>query len=423
MKFIQKLFDKQRHLFEKGGKFERLQPLFEAKETFMFVLPKRTKSGAHIRDNMDTKRLMSIVIVALVPTLFFGMYNVGYQNAVAFGKLAETSILDRFITGAWYVLPIVLVSYAAGGVWEVLFAVVRKHEINEGFLVTGMLVPLIVPPTIPLWQVALGVSFGVVIGKEVFGGTGMNIFNPALTARAFLFFAYAGDMSGDSVWVAELAERGKETVQAYSGATPLAVVAAHADSAMAATQSMTTALAEFGYQSGDVMLHPYTWTNMFIGLIPGSIGETSTLLCLLGAVFLIATGIGSWRIMGGVLGGAMILAGILNFIYGNLDPATLDRAEFFLMAIPPHYHLVMGGFAFGLVYMATDPVSASQTKLGKWIYGILIGIVVIIIRVFNTAFPEGMMLSILFANVFASMIDHYVVQANMKRRQARVAKA
>lgn len=395
------MLDKMKPNFDKGGKFEKLYPLFEAGESFYFVLPHRTKSGAHIRDNMDMKRLMSVVIVALLPCLFFGMYNVGYQHFLSQGLASKKNIIDCMLLGARYVMPIVIVSYTVGGIWEVLFACVRKHEINEGFLVTGMLVPLILPPDIPLWKLAVGISFGVIIGKEVFGGTGMNIFNPALVTRAFLFFAYAGDMSGDTVWVADM---GHQAVQGFSGATPLAQLVAHAGNAdmVKGGVSVVNSLTANGL--------PYTWQNMFIGIIPGSIGETSTLCCVIGAVVLIASGIGSWRIMAGILLGTFGLTWGLNALATN--PASM-------MAIPPYIHLVMGGYAFGLVFMATDPVSASQTKCGKWVYGIIIGVVVVIVRIFNTAFPEGMMLSILFANVFASMIDYFVVQAHIKRRSKR----
>ncbi|OVE82205.1 NADH:ubiquinone reductase (Na(+)-transporting) subunit B [bacterium M21] len=427
MKFIQKQFDKIRPDFEPGGKLEKLWPLFEAQETFLFSLPHRTKGGAHIRDNMDTKRFMSIVIVALLPCFLFGIYNAGFQHFRALGTVAETPVVDIVMMGLWFVMPIVLTSYIAGGLWEVLFCVVRKHEINEGFLVTGLLLPLTLPPDIPLWKVAVGVSFGVVIGKEVFGGTGMNILNPALVARAFLFFAYAGDMSGDAAWVATSsfpwAESASQVVDGFSGATPLAVAAAHGASPAAAAGDIVNALNGVG---GDI----YTWKSLFIGLIPGSIGETSALCCLIGAVVLIATGVASWRIMAGVLIGMFGLGWIMNGL--GPDPAAIISGELassikpeiaFLMQLPPHYHLVMGGFAFGMVFMATDPVSGAQTKSGKWIYGFLIGAVTIIVRVFNTAFMEGMMLSILFANVFASLIDYYVVQAHIKRRARRVSKA
>ena len=402
MKLIANIFNKLRPNFEKGGKLERLQPLFEATEAFMFVTPKRTKDGVHIRDHMDTKWLMSIVILAVFPCLLFGMYNVGYQYYLAADRLAEVGVLDCFLKGARYVLPIVIVSYAAGGVWEVLFAIVRKHEINEGFFVTGMLLPLILPPTIPLWQVAVGVSFGVVIGKEVFGGTGMNVFNPALVARAFLFFAYAPSMSGDKVW-AVVPANAEALISGYSGATPLAYAAAQV-SDPAVTGGITQAISNFG--GGPT----YSWLSMFLGRIPGSIGETSALLCLVGALILILTRVGSWRIMVGGLAGAAVMASGMKLLAGGAGS---------LLALPVHYHFVMGGFAFGLVFMATDPVSAAQTRMGKWIYGFGIGLMVIIIRVVNPAYPEGMMFSILFLNAFAPLIDYYVVQRHIARRRKR----
>lgn len=418
MKMMREQFNKMRPLFEKGGKFEKLYPLFEAKETFLFVLAQRTSKGSHIRDALDTKRFMSMVIVALVPTLLFGMFNVGYQMYATQGQevLAATSPIAMFLLGMRYVLPIVIVSYAAGGVWEVLFAVVRKHEINEGFLVTGLLVPLIVPPTIPLWQVAVGVSFGVVIGKEVFGGTGMNIFNPALVARAFLFFAYPAQISGDKVWALNPGnvhdiwktnpDLPMQVVDGYSGATPL-LVASDVSGSVESAQSVTEALNVFGQQAG---FADFSWLKSFIGLIPGSIGETSALACLLGAILLIVTGVGSWRIMVACVVGAVVMSTSLNLV----APSPTH-----FLALPPWYHLVVGGFAFGVTYMATDPVSGSQTNVGKYIYGFFIGVLTILIRTVNPAFPEGIMLAILFMNAFAPLIDYYVVEANMKRRLRR----
>ena len=403
MKFIQDIFDKARPMFEKGGELEKLYPLFEAKETFVFTPGARTTSGAHVRDRLDTKRMMSMVILALIPTLLFGMYNVGYQHYQALGQ--PCNHLMAVLLGARYVMPVVITSYAVGGIWELVFAVVRKHEINEGFLVTGMLFPLTLPPTIPLWQVAIGVSFGVVIGKEVFGGTGMNIFNPALVARAFVFFAYPAQISGDKVW---RAVDTAATVDGYSGATPLGLAATHTATA---TEG---ALASFG---GSGLFADYSWWNMFVGLIPGSIGETSTLACLIGAAILIICGVGSWRIMLSCVIGALVMGGLMNLyaVNGGNFGSFQD--------LPVQYHFVMGGFAFGAVFMATDPVSAAQTTTGKWIYGFLIGALAIIIRVINPAYPEGMMLAILFMNAFAPLIDHFVVQQNIKRRKSRVAVA
>ncbi|HAR65331.1 MAG TPA: NADH:ubiquinone reductase (Na(+)-transporting) subunit B [Lentisphaeria bacterium] len=390
MRFIQDAFDKARPLFEKGGKLELLYPLFEAKETFLFVSRERTASGCHVRDSIDSKRYMASVIVALMPCLLFGIYNAGYQYLTGIAPGQPTDIHRCLWEGALRVMPIVICSYAVGGIWELVFSVVRKHEINEGFLVTGLLFPLVLPPTIPLWQVAVGISFGVVIGKEVFGGTGMNIFNPALTARAFLFFAYPAQISGDQVWRVV-----KDGVDGVSGATPLLVAAAQDG-----VQVVDRVSGAFG-----------GWSNLFLGLIPGSIGETSTLCCLLGAVYLVATGIGSWRTMLGVLIGAFITCFLLN-------QACKDNTA--INALPFCYHLVSGGFAFGLVFMATDPVSAAQSNTGKWIYGFLIGFLAIVIRTLNPAFPEGMMLAILFMNAFAPLIDYFVISRHMAWRMKRV---
>ena len=395
MKLLEKILEKQKPLFEKGGKLERLYPMFEAGETILFWTQRKTKSGPHIRDSLDTKRFMMFVVVALIPATLFGMYNVGYQHFRAIGALSTTPFLDIFVYGAIRVLPIILVSYAVGGLWEVLFSVIRKHEVNEGFLVTGLLFPLTLPPTIPLWQVALGITFGVVIGKEVFGGTGMNILNPALTARAFVFFAYPGNISGDKVWTA-INFSGDKLVDGYSGATPL-LVASSADPGMNSANAVV--------QAG------FSWMDMFLGFIPGSIAETSALMALIGALILILVGVGSWRIMVSVAAGGFAMATLLNVLAGPSSSAFLN--------LPAHYHLIMGGFAFGMVFMATDPVSASQTNTGKWIYGFLIGVLAIIIRTLNPAYPEGMMLAILFMNVFAPLIDYYVVRANMRRRLSR----
>ncbi|HDR03992.1 MAG TPA: NADH:ubiquinone reductase (Na(+)-transporting) subunit B, partial [Candidatus Marinimicrobia bacterium] len=325
-------------------------------------------------------------IIAIIPALLFGAYNVGAQMMLADG-VKDFSVLAAFIKGFLKILPIIIVSYAVGGFWEVLFAVVRKHEINEGLLVTGILFPLVLPPSIPLWQVAVGISFGVVVGKEIFGGTGMNVLNPALTARAFLFFAYPGNISGDKVWVAS---------DAFTGATPLSVSAA----------------AEQGRNAVDALCnYGYDFMTMFNGHVPGSIGETSALAILIGAVFLLVTRVGSWRIMLATVLGAVGTAALMNLLSGpNINA---------MLSIPPHYHLVMGGFLFGTVFMTTDPVSAAATNTGKWLYGLLIGVMVILIRSVNPAYPEGMMLAILFGNVFAPLFDYYVVQANIKRRLKR----
>ncbi len=385
MNAIRKFVDKIKPDFQKGGRFQYLHSTFDAFETFLFVPDKTTTNGSHIRDYMDMKRTMSMVVLALVPTLLFGIWNVGYQHYLSHG--VESTLWQNVIFGAWKVLPILVVSYAVGLGIEFAFAQMRGHEVNEGFLVSGFLIPLIVPPDTPLWMVALATAFAVVIGKEVFGGTGMNIVNPALTARAFLFFAYPQDLSGDKVWIAEKAD-------AYSGATPLGQLL---------TNEPITSLPSA--------------SDMFFGFIPGSIGETSTFLILLGGLFLILTGIGSWRIMLSVFAGGFGLALLFNV----LGPVVAPENSY--MAIPAYYHLIMGGFAFGAVYMATDPVSAAQTNTGKWIYGLLIGVMAVLIRVLNPAYPEGMMLAILLMNVFAPLIDHYVVEANIKKRLKRFQKA
>jgi len=393
LKFLLNIIEKQKHLFENGGKLERFYPVFEMTDTILFWTNARTKSGPHIRGGMDIKRLMMTVVVALIPVTLFGMYNTGFQHFKSVG--IETSFWDTFSFGALQILPIILVSYIAGGIWEVLFSVIRKHEINEGFLVTGLLFPLTLPATIPLWQVAVGMSFGVVIGKEVFGGTGMNILNPALTGRAFLFFAYPGKISGDKVWIAIDAAKDK-LIDGFSGATPL-LVASNAEKGSSASQ----AVVDYGF----------SFTDMFYGLIPGSWGETSALACLIGAAILIITGIGSWRIMIATVLGGLAMASLLNVFAGPESSAIFN--------LPAYFHLVMGGFALGTVFMTTDPVSAAQTLKGKWIYGFLIGALAILIRVVNPAYPEGMMLAILFMNVFATLIDHFVVRSNIKRRLSR----
>lgn len=401
MKFLHHLLEKQRPLFEKGGKLERFYYVFEAAETFLFTPPSTTpERGAHIRDAVDLKRMMMTVVIAMLPCLIFGMWNAGHQHYLAIGK--EADFITKFMLGLRHTLPIILVTYASGGLVEVIFAVMRKHPINEGFLVTGMLIPLVMPITIPLWQVAVATVFAVLVAKEVFGGTGMNVLNVALTARAFLYFAYPTDISG-SVWT-YLGE-GAKTVDGYSGATALAIIA----------ETSEALKANFTHGAAVEALNKVAWApglfsfeNLFIGTIPGSIGETSTLMCLIGAAILIATGVGSWKIIVSVFAGAYITAALLNAIAVN---AYMD--------LPPHYHLVIGGLAFGAVFMATDPVSAAHTETGKWIYGFLIGLFTIVIRVFNPAYPEGIMLAILLMNVFAPLIDYYVVQANKNRRLSR----
>ncbi|MDD2277565.1 MAG: NADH:ubiquinone reductase (Na(+)-transporting) subunit B [Bacteroidales bacterium] len=385
MKSLRNFIDKIKPNFEKGGKLEIFHSTFEGFETFLFVPNKVTQKGSHIRDAIDLKRTMIIVVLALVPALLFGIWNVGYQHALATG--APTDFWPIVLFGLGKVLPIVVVSYLVGLGIEFGFAQVRKHEINEGFLVTGMLIPLIVPVDIPLWMVALATAFTVIIGKEVFGGTGMNIFNPALLARAFLFFAYPSHMSGDYVWVANLA-KGEGIIDGFSGATPLANAAAYEIDKIPSSM------------------------DMFLGFIPGSIGETSTLAILIGAFILVLTGIGSWKIIVSTVLGGLTMGFIFNAFAVNP-----------FMEMPAWHHLIMGGFAFGAVFMATDPVTASQTEKGKWIYGFFIGLLAVLVRVFNPAYPEGMMLSILLLNAFAPLIDHYVIQANIKKRKKRAAAA
>ena len=385
VKPIRKILNKVKPNFEKGGKLEKFYPAFNAFETFLFV-PEHTApaQGAHIRDAIDLKRTMILVVISLVPCLLFGIWNTGYQHYLALG-ITDASFLQQFGFGAIKVLPVVIVSYVTGLTVEFIFAIIRKHTINEGFLVTGMLIPLVMPVDVPLWMVSVSTIFAVIIGKEVFGGTGMNILNPALTARAFLFFAYPTKMSGNEVWINTSVKEGQQVVDGFSGATPL------------------------GNAAADIKENiPGIWES-FIGFIPGSIGETSTLACLIGAAILLFTGIGSWRIMLSVFIGGYLMAVVLNMFGYNT-----------LMQLAPVHHLVLGGFAFGAIFMATDPVTAAHTNTGKFIYGFLIGLFAILIRVFNPAYPEGMMLAILFMNVMAPLIDHYVVQANINRRLKRV---
>lgn len=402
MKFIYDMMHKSKPLFEKDGKLARLYPLYEGGETFLFVKPTRTTIGSHIRDAVDSKRYMTVVIVALLLPFLFGMYNVGFQQqaaTVGWDAAKQHGLVATFLLGARYMLPLVIVSYVVGGIWEVIFAVWRKHEINEGFLVTGLLYPLVLPPTLPWWQAAVGISFGVVIGKEVFGGTGMNVFNPALVARATVFFAYGKSMTGDKAWV----DTAKGALDGYSGATPLAYVANHGTS-----EGVVSALNHFGTTAAGVKFADYSLWNMFVGLIPGSMGETSKLAILIGALVLIITGVGSWRIMVSCVAGLLSLA-LLCSHWPHVSAS--DK-----VTLPWIYHLMMGGFAFGTVYMATDPVSAAATNLGKWIYGFCIGALVIVVRLFNPAYPEGVMLAILMMNAFAPLIDYVIVQRHIDRR-------
>lgn len=385
MKAIQNFFEKTKPHVQKGAKYHWLHSTHDALFTLFFVPKNTSKSGTHIHDFIDLKRTMGIVVLALVPALLFGMYNVGYQHFGALGQLETASFFDLFLFGLLKVLPIIVVSYVVGLGIEFIFAQFRGHEVNEGFLVSGLLIPMVMPVNTPLWMIAIAVAFAVVFGKEVFGGTGMNIWNPALVARAFLFFAYPGQMSGDSVWIS--ASGIDKAVDGFTGATPMALAAA-------ATPDQPFILD--------------TW-NAFIGLIPGSIGETSTIAILIGAIVLIITGIGSWRIMLSTVLGGLFMGLLLNIFAGTNA----------YMALPFYDHLIIGGFAFGAVFMATDPVSAAQTVKGKYIYGFLIGVLAILIRVVNPAYPEGMMLAILLMNTFAPLIDHYVVEGNIKRRLKR----
>ncbi|HBG23930.1 MAG TPA: NADH:ubiquinone reductase (Na(+)-transporting) subunit B [Rikenellaceae bacterium] len=381
MKAIRKLVDNIKPTFSKGGKLSFLHSTFDAFETFLFVPNTVTKKGSHIRDSIELKRTMTMVIIALLPALLFGMWNVGYQHNLATG--ANMDFWQIVLYGFIKVIPMVIVSYVVGLGIEFVSAQIRGHEVNEGYLVTGMLVPLIMPVDLPLWMLALSVVFAVIVGKEVFGGTGMNIWNPALIARAFAFFAYPSHMSGDKVWVAGLT-KGEGIVDGFSGATPLA-----------------------NAQAG---LDLPSFQDMFLGIIPGSVGETSTLAILLGAALLLFTGIASWRIMISVFAGGLLTGLFLNLVAPSPES---------YLAVPAWNHLVMGGFAFGAVFMATDPVTGSQTEKGKWFYGFLIGFFAVIIRVFNPGYPEGMMLAILLLNTFAPLIDHIVVQASIKKRLRR----
>lgn len=399
MKPLRNLLDKYEHHFHKGGKLEKFYVLYEMADTFAYTPAYVTEGNTHVRDGIDLKRTMITVAMALAPVILMAIYNTGFQANLALDNAGidptgwradlirslglgfdPTNLLHNVVHGLAWFLPVFIVTQVAGGFWEVLFAGTRGHEINEGFLVTGTLFPLILPPTIPLWQVAVGISFGVVIGKEIFGGTGRNIFNPALTARAFLFFAYPAQISGDAVWTAAAAD-------GVTGATPLAQAAA-----------------------GGIDAIGWSMQDAFLGFIPGSMGEVSTLACLLGAVYLISTGIGSWRIMLSMTVGMVLMALTFNWIGSDTNP---------MFQLTPQWHFVLGGFAFATVFMATDPVSAAMTETGKWIYGFLIGVLGTLIRVVNPAYPEGWMLAILFMNACAPLIDYFVVNANIKRRMVR----
>ncbi|AKP34500.1 NADH:ubiquinone reductase (Na(+)-transporting) subunit B [Yersinia aleksiciae] len=409
---LKSFLEKIEHHFEAGGKLEKYYPLYEAAATIFYTQGKVTPGASHVRDAIDLKRMMILVWLAVFPAMFWGMYNVGAQAIPALNQLYSGAELQQIIASDWhyqlahmlgvsfapdagwiskmvlgaaYFLPIYAVVFLVGGFWEVVFSIVRKHEINEGFFVTSILFSLIVPPTLPLWQAALGISFGVVIGKEIFGGTGRNFLNPALAGRAFLFFAYPAQISGDLVWTA---------ADGFSGATPLSQWTVNGSHSLLNT----------------VTHQPITWMDAFLGNIPGSIGEVSTLMILIGGAIILFARVASWQIVAGVMLGMIATACLFNWIGSDTNP---------LFAMPWYWHLVLGGFAFGMVFMATDPVSASFTNTGKWWYGGLIGAMCVLIRVINPAYPEGMMLAILFANLFAPLFDYVVVQANIKRRKAR----
>jgi Na+-transporting NADH:ubiquinone oxidoreductase subunit B len=397
---LRSLLDSAAPHFEKGGRFQKMYPLYEAVDTGLFSPPNVTSNTSHVRDGIDLKRIMITVWACTFPAMFFGMYNIGLQANLAIAGDATLiegwreiliqlvgaghdagSIFDNIAFGAAYFLPVYAVIFLVGGFWEVLFATVRRHEVNEGFFVTSVLFALILPPSIPLWQAALGITFGVVVGKEIFGGTGKNFLNPALTARAFLYFAYPAQLSGNSVWTA---------ADGVSGATPLGLAN------------------EGGIQS--ILDSGTTWMDAFLGTIQGSMGETSTLAILIGGAVLLTMRIASWRIVAGVMIGMVVTSMLFNLIGSDTNP---------MFAVDWTWHLVMGGFAFGMIFMATDPVSSSMTFMGKYLFGALVGFMTVMIRVVNPAFPEGIMLAILFANLFAPLIDHFVVQANIKRRMAR----
>lgn len=426
MKALRNLLDKAHPHFAKGGLLEQAYPVYEALDTFLYTPGETTKGTTHVRDAIDLKRMMITVVVALIPVTLFGMWNAGYQANLAVERMAQAEVsveqgwqhqvhqylgfqndsgnhLDNFILGAIFFIPIYGVCMFVGGHVEMIFSVLRGHEINEGFLVTGLLFPLTLPPAIPLWQVAVGITFGVIVAKEVFGGTGRNFLNVALTSRAYLYFAQAQDISGDQVWTG---------VDGFSGATALGALASApigqpADATLSSIQYTFTSSTASGTVDA-----PISWMSAFLGTVQGSIGETSALLCLVGAAILVAAGVGSLRIMASVAVGAVVTSIALGVVVSDTNP---------MFAVPWYWHLVIGSLAFGLVYMATDPVSASMTNTGKYVYGGLIGVVTILIRVVNPAFPEGVMLAILFGNVFAPLIDYFVVQANVRRRAARYA--
>jgi Na+-transporting NADH:ubiquinone oxidoreductase subunit B len=389
MNFLRKIFTESGKLVEKGKPLSWAYPVWEAADTIFFSTNKQTNNGPHIRDNMDIKRTMFFVVIALIPCYIFGAYNIGYLNSLALD--IERSLLENTIFGLTYVLPILIITFVAGAVCELTFAIIRKHEINEGFLVSCALIPLTMPPDVPLWQVFMGTSFGIIIGKEIFGGVGTNVFNPALTARAFMYFAFPTKISGDKVWAVG--------PDGYSGATALAIPANPVEYDTAS--NLFAASTQFDF----------SLINMFWGLIPGSIGETNKLLIIGGALFLIYCGIASWRIITSSIIGLVFTAFLFNLLSGFSTNAMLT--------ITPLQHLLIGSFLFGTVFMATEPVTSSHTNTGRWIYGFLIGVLTVIIRSINPAYPEGVMLAILIMNMFAPLIDYYVIQSNIKMRLAR----
>jgi|TARA_B110000116_G_scaffold271125_1_gene290981 Na+-transporting NADH:ubiquinone oxidoreductase subunit B len=390
LSFLLKILDKYRDKFEKDGPLESLHPVYEATDTILFSTDEVTQSGPHIRDSIDTKRVMILVVISLLPLYIFGSINIGYQNAMA--SMVERTGFENFWFGLNQILPIIAVTFASGAFWELLFAIVRKHPVSEGFLVTCALIPLTMPPAIPLWQIVIATSFGIVIGKEIFGGVGMNIFNPALMARVFIFFTYPTKISGDKVWVAG--------PDGFSGATALAVPASELN------QNAVSLLS-------NITQFDFSWWNLFWGWVPGSIGETNKFLIILGALFLAYIKIINWRVIIGAIIGLVSTALLTNIF----SPFSTNS----MLTIPPHYHLVMGSFLFGSVFMATEPVTGCHTNQGRWVYGILFGFLTVIIRTINPAYPEGVMLSILFVNAFAALIDWFIIQSNIKRRKARYA--
>ena len=399
MNFLKKILAESGKLFQEGKPLSFAYPLWEATDTILFSTDSQNKSGPHIRDNMDIKRTMFFVVIALIPCYLFGAYNIGYLNSAAMG--VSSSVMNDFIIGMTYVLPILIITFIAGAICEISFAIIRKHEINEGFLVSCALIPLTMPPDVPLWQVFMGTSFGIIIGKEIFGGVGTNVFNPALTARAFMYFAFPTKISGDKVWAVG--------PDGYSGATALAIPANPVEYDTAS--NLFSASTQFDY----------SLMNMFWGLIPGSIGETNKLLILLGAIFLIYCGITSWRIMVSCVLGLVFTSVLFNLLSyltvdGILQSGGTPNA---MLTITPLQHILIGSFLFGTVFMATEPVTSSHTNTGRWIYGFLIGVLTVIIRSINPAYPEGVFLAILIMNMFAPLIDYYVIQSNIKMRLNR----